>query len=268
MARSEAKGKRVFQVAPYEADEQGTLRAVLPSRCAFARGAESCHLYIDHVRLRKTGPRFGLAVVGCRDHPHGRYTLYPPGHFPYGRKALAPYSPAGALQLDASTGQPQWEATLFRAAQDAAAGERWPAHSPWEDSRRRRTQGRWLHFAGRLLGLHPEQEEGTRERIAARLGVPVVRLLDQARRWGLDWRTQGYSLLAVLLMLGPGSPLDRLLAAGAVADLWPEPRRAVAIPGMQIVVRSGGPERMAPGGPRSRGPPSTTLQPPPVTFGM
>jgi len=259
VARAEAEGKRVFQVAPYEANEGGRLRAVLPSRCAFAEGTGACRMYVHHRRHRQTGPGFPLEVVRCRDHSYGCYTLNPPGHFPCGRKALAPYSPAGVLQLDASTGQPVWEATLFRAAQDAAPGERWPADSPWDDSRRRRTQGRWLHFAGRLLGVHPEQNEGTRERIAARLGVPVVRLLDQARCWGVDWRTRGFAILAVLLMMGPGSPLDRLLAAGAVADLWPEPRRGVATPGRWIVVRSGGPERMAPGGPRSRGPPSTTL---------
>jgi len=225
-------------------------------------------MYVHHRRPRQTGPRFPLEVVSCRDHPHGCYTLYPPGHFPYGRKALAPYSPAGVLQLDASTGQPLWEATLFLAAQDAAAGERWPAHSPWDDPRRRRTQGRWLEFGGRLLGVHPEQDEGTRERIAARLGVPLVRLLDQARRWGVDWRTQGSAILTVLLMMGPGSPLDRLLAAGAVADLWPEPRRWRGPRGPAVLTRSGGPERLDPGSPRSRGPPSTTLQPPPVTLGM
>lgn len=255
MARAEAEGKRVYQVTPYEADEQGRLRAVLPVRCAFAQGPGACRLYVQQRRDRKTGPGFPVEVVRCRDHPRRCYTLYPPGHFPYGREAQAPYSPSGELEVDPSTGEPLWEATLFRAAQDAAAGERWPAHSPWDDARRRRTQGRRLDFAGRLLGVHPEQDEGTRERIAARLGVPLVRLKDQGRRWGVGWTMQGVALLAVLLMLGPGSPLDRLLAAGAVAGLWPKPRRWSGARG----TRSGGRERMAPGGLRSRGPPSTTL---------
>ena len=268
MARAEAGGKRVFQEAFYEADDQGILRPVLPSRCAFAEGAGPCHLFIDHFRPRKTGPRYGLAVVGCREHPHGRYTLYPPGHFPYGREAIVRCSPSGELQLDASTGEPLWEATIFRAAQDAAEGERWPADSPWDDSRRRRTQGRWLDFAGRLLGVHPEQDKGARERIALRLGVPLVRLLDQARGWGVDWRTRGAVILAVLRMIEPvGSLLGRLLAAGAAADLWPEPRRAVAVPGRGFAVRSGGPERPPLTVPRSRGPPPTTLQAPSLNSG-
>lgn len=263
MARAEAEGKRVFQEALYGADERGRLRPVLPLRCAFAEGPGPCHLYIDHFRSRKTGPRLPLAVVGCRDHPDGRYTLYPPGHFPYGRRAIVPCSPSGELQVDASTGEPLWEATLFYAAQGAAEGERWPADSPWDDSRRRRTQGRWLDFAARLLGVHPGQDEGTRERIAARLGVPLVRLLDQARRWGVDWRTRGAVILAVLQLIEPGGLLlDPLLAAGAVAGLWPEPRRAVALSGRRIVVRSGAPERTPLPGPRSRDPPPTTLHPP------
>lgn len=250
----------------YEVDEGGRLRPVLPLRCGFAEGPGPCHLYIDHFRIRKTGPRFALAAVGCREHPDGRYTLYPPGHFPYGREAIVPCSPSGELQVDASTGEgtaPLWEATVFHAAQDAAEGDRWPADSPWNDSRRRRTQGRWLDFAGWLLGVHPGQDEGTREWIALRLGVPLVRLLDQARRWGVDWRTRGAVILAVLQMIEPrGLLLDRLLAAGAVGDLWPVPRRAVVFPGKRIALRSGAPERTPFTGPRSRDPPPTTLQPP------
>ena len=263
MARAEAGGKRVFQEALYEADEEGLRWPVLPRRCAFAEGPGRCDLFIDHFRPRKTGPRFPVAVVGCRDHPDGRYTLYPPGHVPYGREALVPCGPSGELRVEASTGEPLWEATLFGAAQDAEQGERWPADSPWNDARRRRTQGRRLDFAGRLLGVHPGQDEATRERIAARLGVPLVRLLDQARRWGVDWSTRGAAIMAVLLMVGPGgSVLERILAAGTAADLWPEPRRAVAFPGRRIAVRSRGPEHPPSGLPRNRGPPPTTLRPP------
>jgi hypothetical protein len=51
---------------------------VLPQRCAQAKAADRCCLFIDHHRHRKTGPCFRLAVVGCSRHPlGGRYTLYP-----------------------------------------------------------------------------------------------------------------------------------------------------------------------------------------------
>ena len=89
MAKAEAEGKRVFQVAAYEADGEGVLRPVLPRRCAFSQGAGGCHLYIDHYRARKTGPRFPLAVVGCRSIRTGATRSIPPDRCPTG-EAVAP----------------------------------------------------------------------------------------------------------------------------------------------------------------------------------
>jgi hypothetical protein len=251
---------------PYEADEDGVLRPVLPSHCVFGRGAggsETCSVYVDHYRCRKTGPCFALAVVGCSTHPDGRYTLYPPGHYPYGRQAVAPYSPSGALLLDWATRRPAWESTVFGAAVDAAGGQRWPSDSPWNDRRRRRTQGRRLEFAARLLGVHPGLDEGARERIATRLGVATLILLGAVRRWGTNWRDRGGAILAVLLALPlEASLLDRIGAAGAMGGLWPEPRRWEAArgdPGTWVFARSPHPEHPTTSSPRSRSPPPTTL---------
>ena len=72
----------------YEADEDGTLHAVLPSRCVYATGEQTCAIFVDHYRRRKTGPCYPVAVVGCRVHGRRRYTLYPAGHYPYGRVAV------------------------------------------------------------------------------------------------------------------------------------------------------------------------------------
>ena len=208
----------------YKADTQGVLRPVLPSRCVFAARAETCSIFVDHYRSRKTGPRFPLAVVGCSKHPHGRYTLYPPGHYPYGYEQLAPYSPSGQLLVDATTGQPPWETTIFAAAVDAARGERWPSESPWfkpHDPRRRRTQDRRLELAGRLMGVHPAFDNGMRERIATRLGVATMRLLSGAESWRRDRKTRGTAIMAVLLALAlRASLLDRIPAAGAESGLW------------------------------------------------
>jgi len=104
VARGRGSSKPPFVTTTYEADEDGRLRPVIPSRCVFAAGAERCSLFVDHYRPRKTGPRFALAVVGCSAHPDRRYTLYPPGHFPHGRQPVAPYSPTGELLLDPRTG--------------------------------------------------------------------------------------------------------------------------------------------------------------------
>jgi len=245
----------------YEVDEEGRFRAVLPSRCALAQGTAACSLFVDHYRSRKTGPRYPLAVVGCSVHrPNRRYTLYPPGHFPYGREPVASYSPSGELFLDKATGRPAWAATYFASAIDAARGVLWPADSPWADGRRRRTQGRRLDFCARLLGLHPELDEGMRERIATQLRVPTMTVRTAARGWVRSWTGRGGAIFAVLLALPlQASLLDQLLAAGALGGLWPEPQRWEAARGSWVVARSLHPEHRVGHAPRSRDPPPTTL---------
>jgi hypothetical protein len=219
-------GKPVFATAPYEADEAGVLRAQLPERCVHAGAAQTCSLSIDHHRPRKTGPCFALAVVGCSRHPVGRYTLYPPGHVPYGRQAVVPCSPSGPLQQDRATGEPPWPPTLFGAAIDAAAGDWWRRHWSKDDIRRRRSQGRYLQRAGHLLGIHSDIDSRIRERIATRLRVPTMTLRSAARSWTQRWQDQGRAVLTILAALPiNGSLPDRVLAAGMVAGLWPRPQR-------------------------------------------
>ena len=55
-----------FATTNYEADEAGTLHAVLPSRCVYATGEQTCAMFVDHYRKRKTGPCYAVAVVGRR----------------------------------------------------------------------------------------------------------------------------------------------------------------------------------------------------------
>ena len=264
---SAARARLPFATTTYEADKDGTLRSVLPSRCVFATGAETCSMFVGHYRPRKSGPRFPIAVVGCSAHPHGRYTLYPPGHVPYGREPAVPSSPSGGLLRDAATGEPVWEATLFAAAVDAAGGERWPSDSPAGDPRRRRTQGRRLELAGRLVGVHArvaEIDDAARERIATRLGVPTLTLRTAAREWAASWARRGAAVLAVLLIVPvDGALLDRILAAGALGGLWARPRRWDAVRGTWVMApspRSVRPERPAAARPRGRSPPPTTLR--------
>lgn len=235
---------------------------MLPTRCVHARGGERCSLYVDHYRVRKTGPRHAVAVAGCAVHRRGgRYTLYPPGHYPYGREAVAPCSASGELLRDASTGQAAWAATLFGAALDGARGLRWPSDSPWDDARRRRTQGRRLEFGARLLGVHPELDEGERERIATRLGVATLKLRDAAGAWARSWQARGAAIVAVLMVLPhEASLLDRLLAGGAEAGVWSRARRWDGARGTWIGARSRPVERCVVYGPPSRAPPPTTLR--------
>jgi hypothetical protein len=234
------------------------LRVVLPARCVFAAATETCSLAIDHYRDRKTGPGFPVAVVGCRRHPICRFTLYPPGHIPYGRQAVVSCSPLGPLLQDPITGQPEWPTTLLGAAVDAAEGQRWPAHSPAHDERRRRTQGCRLTLAGTLLGVHPDLDARTREWIATRLRVPTMTLRGASGHWDSSWMARGTAILAVLQSLPlDDSLLDRILAAGAVAALWPSPQRWDPCRGTWVRPGSGGTEHPVSSAPQSRAPPPT-----------
>jgi hypothetical protein len=185
---------------------------------------------VDHYRERKTGPKLALAVARFRVHLHA-FTLYPAGHVPYGRRAVAPAAPDGSVlwRGDAERGQdaPAWETTVFEAGLDARRGLRWSRSSPSKDSRRRRTQDRMLVLGATLLGL-AEMDSGTRERIAERLGVACLEVLDRARgyRWAQTFRVQGRLIVESLERLPVRRSLcDDLLVCGAIAGLWGRPSR-------------------------------------------
>ena len=251
MARSRGGRTSVFVTAPYESDERGELRAVLPTRCPFAEpGEDDCRLGVHHRRERKTGPCSRLDVVRCATHRGQCFTLYPAGHFPYGRTALARCSVAGSLLLEAETGQLTWDGTVLEAAQQAESGHIWPAHSAADSPAVRRSQGRRLEVAGRLLGVHPETSDGEREQIATRLGLPTMSLRSAAARWSVRWCMRGAAITSVLAALTvDASLLDRLLSAGYVAGLWSRPWRWEP-PKLWVVARSAEQERRPP-------PPST-----------
>ena len=263
--RPQTRARLPFATTTYKADKQGVLRPELPSRCVFATGAQTCSIIVDHYRSRKTGPCFPLAVVGCSAHPQRRYTLYPPGHFPYGRQPVAPYSPSGELLRDPATGQPPWEATFFAAALDAAKGAGWPAESLWNDPRHRRTQGCRLQLSGRLLGVLPKLDDGVRERIATRLAVPTMRLFTGARTWANGWKMRGAAILYVLSAIPiQTSLLDRMLAAGEVSGLWARrnPQRWDADRGTWVMAQPPPSERAehpSADTPRGRSPPPTNM---------
>lgn len=253
----------MFAMTPYEPDRDGILRPVVPLRCVFAQGKETCSVFVDHYRPRKTGPGFPLAVVGCSAHRYGRYTLYPPGHFPYGRKPVAPYSASGHLARHPGTGEPLWEITLLDAAMDAASVEERPGEHRLEEPGRGRSRRRQLEVAGRVTGVHPEVDERARERIAARLGVATLALRTAAHGWARSGAMRGAAVLTVLAGIPlEVSLLDRVLTAGTIADLWAPPQRWDPAQRGWIGASSVRRERRLRGLPRGRSPPPTTLSGP------
>ena len=261
MPRARSPSTPVFATVPYRPDLQGTLRAVLPTRCPFAPpGEHGCHVAVRHRRHRATGPRFPIAVVRCWAHPVHSFTLYPPGHFPYGRQLVATCSVSGPLLLEPGTRQPSWDGTIFDAARRAASGVRWPPHSASGASGVRRTQGRHLELASLLLGVHPELDDRERERIATRLRVPTMTLRSAASMWSTDWTMRGAAVVLVLAAVPvDGSLLDCLLSAGYAAGLWARPRRWVP-PRSWVLARSAAPEHPPSHDAQGRGPPATTSQ--------
>lgn len=222
---------RAFVITPYHASEDGVLQAAFPDRCLDTEAGAGCRIAFHHARSRVTGPRFPLTVVSCETHGHA-FTLYPPGHVPYGREAVAPVSASGApiLVVSPESGDPSpprgegalaWSVTFVAAALDAAAGIAWPRE--YDEARPRwwHTQGRRLDRAADVLGIVPGDER-RRAEMAEQLGVPHLELRDGMRRWATasGYRSRGTAVVEVVELIGGACVCDQVIAAGSVAGLW------------------------------------------------
>jgi hypothetical protein len=168
-------------------------------------------------------------VFRCRTHEIA-FTVYPPGHVPYGRVALAPVAPDGTVLITAHSGADRFENTLFAAALDAADHQAWPPAA--EDGHiipRFPTQMRRLVWACRLLGVEPALEAESRQCPGSILGVAGQHLHDGAVRIQQQpgYHSRGEAVVGVLDGLRGTciSVFDRLAACGAQAGLWPVPQR-------------------------------------------
>lgn len=222
MCRSSGFAACIFVSGAYVAAGEGSPPvAEKPVRCPTAGPGERCRIEVNHRRHRVTGPKHPLLVVSCLDHGHA-FTVYPPGHVPYGRVAVAPVSREGGMLPDAE-GE-HWQGTVFEAAADASEGIRWSSESPADDPRRRRTQGRHLSVAEELLGLATDLSDEQRAIVAEYLRVPTMLLREAALEPGSSWTERGGAIAAVLAELELTSSLpERLLAAGSCVRRWPVP---------------------------------------------
>jgi hypothetical protein len=197
-----------------------------PWACPWAPTNYRCQIVVEHWRPRKTGPEHPVLVVSCRDHRRA-FTLYPCGHVPYGRVAVAPVREDGTPVSNAN-----WSATVFDAALDARESNLWQRERP-EDNREisnksRRTQGRWLDRSASLLGLRRAGAMNTQSLIADRFGLSTLDLLETQRLLEDKRRTQdrGESITLLLAKITiRASILDAILIAGALAGEWGPPIR-------------------------------------------
>ncbi len=227
--RESASPPPAFSVAAYRPDDAGAWApSVMPTVCPTSDGAAACRVGPDHRRARKTGPCVPVAVLACST--HGRcFTVYPCGHVPYGREAVAPVDLDGkALTTATASAAPAaqdpcapWRQTRFAAVLDAARGKAWPRDGPgpcWT------TQLRRLDELAALLGLDPAPSAALGEEFARLLDLPRLSLIDDANRLA---RAHGFEERGVILVatlerasLGGRCILERVLACGALAGLW------------------------------------------------
>lgn len=223
-------GPRPFVTVAYVPGSGTTLvPAVMPPSCVHAaKGDPACVLLVHHLRERKAGPQVPVTVVQCRT--HGRaFTLYPLGHIPYGRLAVAPVALDGQVlfstesEAEAAAGDrraPAWGATQLGAAFAAI-----------EEPTVKLTDQRWwatqtpegLARSAALLGVHPGLSVPDADAIAFRLELPrlVLREATDAYAHARGRAARGQVLLGVLDQLGADAcVLDRILAAGVCAGCW------------------------------------------------
>jgi len=215
----------------YERTESGELRGPAPRRCPLGEDGSECRVGFHGTRVRKTGPRIPVTVMRCHGHEVS-FTVYPPGHVPYGRVAVLAVDLEGR-QVESARGDAAESAlanTVWEAVEDAARGERWEESGAAGLRGSRRTQGRRLELCARLFGLVGPERERERERLAEVVGVPALMLHEVYAREYVGrgrgrWKARGQAVLKVLGVCLAGGVPGALLAAGYIAGLWGRPSR-------------------------------------------
>ncbi len=217
--------RRHLVVTPYEADSENKMVPQFPDTCPLGvHDGQPCRLFFDHLRPRKTGPCFPLSVMRCCTHGIA-FTLYPPGHVPWGRQRWAPVAPNGAV-LSCEVGALSFQGTYFEAALDAAEGVVWPKEKVFDEDFHYPsflTQQCHLERAHRLLGL--KGEPAWREAFAQTLFIPgqILHAASQSIAGSSAFNTLGRVVCDVLTELPVflGDLFERLTACGAAVGLWP-----------------------------------------------
>ena len=209
---------RYFVSTIYTRDGEGLFIPTIPE-FGPCRSRDECEIVFHHCRERKTGPCFPVTVVYCLKHEVS-FTLYPPGHVPYGRITLS------GLALNRSILEkgraPPFRNTYFDAALDAAQGVAWPRKSD-EGSIELRfiTQFRHIERCRLLFGL--DQDSRAREAVAEQLDIGGF-ILEEGRKQLVNeanFRTPGKVICLILDKLPENhTTFQRLATCGHYAGIW------------------------------------------------
>lgn len=183
------------------------------------------------MRPRRTGPRFALWVLRCRTHDV-YFTVYPPGHVPYGQQPVLPLAPDGRIPVaPQSVGQderpPIFDGTLFEAAWDAGRGCVWSRECLQQSGRWQATQVQRVEQAARLTGVSADLDVTVQSTQAEALGVDVLTLREAQslvrQKPGLISRGAAVVRVLEACLRRGGHLVRRLIAAGHLAELWGRP---------------------------------------------
>lgn len=207
--------------AAYEVDAEGQLCVALPGRCPVGEDGSRCRVLVHHRRERKSGPEHPLAV--CRCHEHGvSFTVYPPGHVPYGRIAIVSADSQGRVVRGDPFGSTLFSVVLDM-SQDAARVE----PSAHEQRVHRRTKARRIGLCAAIVGIAGVVTEQVRGRIADALWVPMLTLREAAQAYaaGHSMRERAGAVRAVLERMDIARRRIGLVVAGHFAGRWGRPSR-------------------------------------------
>jgi hypothetical protein len=206
--------------AAYEVDAEGQLRMPQPARCPLGEDGSPCRVLAHHRRERKSGPEHPVAV--CRCHTHGvSFTVYPPGHVPYGRIAMAAADSEGRQIRGDALGS-----TVFSAVLDASEREGEVGQDAMRASQtHRRTQGRRIGLCAAIVGIGGGLSEQVRGRIADALSVSLLTLRDMAQTYAASRSMceRASAVLVVLKYMDLARRRTGLLVAGHFAGVWGRP---------------------------------------------
>jgi hypothetical protein len=199
--------------AAYEVGPTGTLSAPVPERCPFGEDGSDCLVTRHDQRARKSGPEHAIVVCRCRTHSV-YFTVYPPGHVPYGRVAVVASDAEGRTVAGDAL-----DDTLFGAAAEASS----------EASARRtqrRTLVRRLELCAALLAL-TASADAVRAAVAGALWLPQLRLRETAQQYALKrhLRERAQAVLSLLAQISQQRLRTGILVAGHIAGLWGRPSR-------------------------------------------
>lgn len=201
-------GKSAFLCAPYYAGGEGGRYEPLVGidRCPLAAGGEPCHVVKHSFRNRKTGPEIALRILHCKLHDR-HFTVYPTGHVPHGRQALAKVDlggkPIKCLE------EPEHEDS---ALDTQPVGEK--------------TLRRRIERDALLLGLAPSLPRRVVEEIRDQLGVVGCDHHAARERFQQadSLQERGSTILDTQHQVTTDSSrVLRLLAAGFLSNLWGHP---------------------------------------------